>query len=74
MDCVRVQDTELNDPMWVSSKNFLNLWGRMRRFCWGYSRRVAIFFLLVEELWPLPLTKEAPSSFACCVPPAEAGW
>lgn len=43
MDCVRVQDTELNDPMWVSNaKNFLNLWGQMRSFCRSYSCCIAL--------------------------------
>lgn len=78
MDCVRVQDTELNDPMWVSSeKNFLNLWGQMGSFfqeLYLLCCPRAIFPLLVEELWPLPLTREVPSRFACCVPPTEAGW
>lgn len=35
MDCVRLQDTELSDPMWVSrEKDFFNLWRKMR----GFSR------------------------------------
>lgn len=76
MDCVRVQDTELNDPMWVSSENFLNLWGQMRSVCRSNLLHCpgVIFPLLMEELWPLPLTQEVPSCFACGVPLTEAGW
>lgn len=77
MDCVRVQDTELNDPMWVSNeKNFLNLWGTDGVFagaiCTALSQGQLPF--LGGGAVAAASTSEVHWCFACYVPLAEAVW